>query len=1007
MQPWKAIVLGALAAHTAGAADLREVYRLMQQPPQHHMEPHGDRPPTQPIHRSILSNRKRRVLQSPGSGALSNNDNNSQPQDEPLGKQSSRPAEPTPPLLTAGWWVRVSEETGQNVWNYAPESRRAASSAIYTYKVHREGRGLEENEDGVEEGSDQASVVAKAGLEEGGDGASVATTASETENKQTVGANTNGQVEQGAEETDSATTTATATSNKEEHTSKSPKKKHKGSTSNAKGDEYMIISGGYTDHDWATFPVYAFPITSTIRTMSGQWIDLSSSDNFGQITVDSNCTEEDSVAARDKLHAQAQFLDAEDDEDPWEEAQSCAPTGRMGHASTVHNDKLYVFGGLIYDEEQASTSRYRKESFRLEDVPFVYRLDLKEMFEARRAESEGRTPPKVTGWQRIVPRVKPFPTSTGMSSTSAAEVLLTSINRGEMQGGLWSDSTGDHDKFVMYGGLRIAQLEYEGYGHNDPSKFVKGETTFGSTSQHSHKIVELPLGDAWAYDLEKNCWEKITNSYGRPVKDGVDVESSDEVAGEPNDASKAPPTPNTDDSLDDDWIFDDISAYPRPRTAHAATVVGNELIIHGGMGWNERTNDWDGSTDWETLDDMWILDLTTREWRRRFLFPSLVRSYHTLVGWSMEDSIPGWGKDFGFANYTSWEGSVVAAFGGYTTGIDVFSGEELAYVFDDLLISYPPPPKSALDNPLSPWLKVHMKEERDGAEMISTRYEHSAVLSREGVLVVWGGSFSNTKSIKGIWFINVAGEDSTLQLTMAQADEIFNDYERTITALHTIVIMLMFMSISLTLLLGLTQRYQELVQQANDEAAVAAGMALAGQDGVTEQRAHRGNGLHPEIIDTLPRKLYSSSENEGDGAEDCCPICMDEYQEGDELRVLPCSHAMHVACLDAWLLNHPSCPSCRHSLSELVDDRPMMQLRTLRSRLSTNSALARFLQSHSEEGIELGEISIPRETVIDFRYITSLDLTEEDADAEATEDQGSDLASQRPARIPLADVDDE
>ena len=53
---------------------------------------------------------------------------------------------------------------------------------------------------------------------------------------------------------------------------------------------------------------------------------------------------------------------------------------------------------------------------------------------------------------------------------------------------------------------------------------------------------------------------------------------------------------------DDDWMVDDL-LYPRARTAHAATVVGNQLIIHGGMGW-DKINDWDGSTDWETLDDM-------------------------------------------------------------------------------------------------------------------------------------------------------------------------------------------------------------------------------------------------------------------------------------------------------------------------------------------------------------------------------------------------------------------
>lgn len=40
-----------------------------------------------------------------------------------------------------------------------------------------------------------------------------------------------------------------------------------------------------------------------------------------------------------------------------------------------------------------------------------------------------------------------------------------------------------------------------------------------------------------------------------------------------------------------------------------------------------------------------------------------------------------------------------------------------------------------------------------------------------------------------------------------------------------------------------------------------------------------------------------------------CPVCMDEFQEGQELRVLPCSHQFHQACIDEWLLNIAgSCP---------------------------------------------------------------------------------------------------
>ncbi len=153
---------------------------------------------------------------------------------------------------------------------------------------------------------------------------------------------------------------------------------------------------------------------------------------------------------------------------------------------------------------------------------------------------------------------------------------------------------------------------------------------------------------------------------------GVDIPTS---ANKSDDAEDTQATSEEDD----DWWTDlgvDYSLYPRPRTAHAATVVnspdGANLVIHGGMGWNERTNDWDGSTDWETLDDMWILDLNTRQWSRRYVFPLLVRSYHSMVGWTIDESMD---LEEGISNVTSWSGVAAAVFGGYTTGIDVFSGE--------------------------------------------------------------------------------------------------------------------------------------------------------------------------------------------------------------------------------------------------------------------------------------------------------------------------------------------
>lgn len=45
-----------------------------------------------------------------------------------------------------------------------------------------------------------------------------------------------------------------------------------------------------------------------------------------------------------------------------------------------------------------------------------------------------------------------------------------------------------------------------------------------------------------------------------------------------------------------------------------------------------------------------------------------------------------------------------------------------------------------------------------------------------------------------------------------------------------------------------------------------------------------------------------------------CPICIVDFEEGDDLRVLPCEgkHRFHQSCVDPWLLElSASCPICR------------------------------------------------------------------------------------------------
>ncbi|KAK1256516.1 RING-H2 finger protein ATL8 [Acorus gramineus] len=84
-------------------------------------------------------------------------------------------------------------------------------------------------------------------------------------------------------------------------------------------------------------------------------------------------------------------------------------------------------------------------------------------------------------------------------------------------------------------------------------------------------------------------------------------------------------------------------------------------------------------------------------------------------------------------------------------------------------------------------------------------------------------------------------------------------------------------------------------------------------------------GLKKKALKSLPKVSFTGAmESEGDGRGGGgggiaggteCPICLAEFVEGDEIRILPqCGHGFHVSCVDTWLVSHSSCPSCRRIL---------------------------------------------------------------------------------------------
>uniref|UniRef100_W5M5A2 RING-type E3 ubiquitin transferase n=1 Tax=Lepisosteus oculatus TaxID=7918 RepID=W5M5A2_LEPOC len=47
-----------------------------------------------------------------------------------------------------------------------------------------------------------------------------------------------------------------------------------------------------------------------------------------------------------------------------------------------------------------------------------------------------------------------------------------------------------------------------------------------------------------------------------------------------------------------------------------------------------------------------------------------------------------------------------------------------------------------------------------------------------------------------------------------------------------------------------------------------------------------------------------------------CAICLEEFLDGQDLRIISCSHEFHKECVDPWLLQHRTCPLCVHNIME-------------------------------------------------------------------------------------------
>ncbi|XP_076927035.1 E3 ubiquitin ligase BIG BROTHER-related-like [Bidens hawaiensis] len=73
-------------------------------------------------------------------------------------------------------------------------------------------------------------------------------------------------------------------------------------------------------------------------------------------------------------------------------------------------------------------------------------------------------------------------------------------------------------------------------------------------------------------------------------------------------------------------------------------------------------------------------------------------------------------------------------------------------------------------------------------------------------------------------------------------------------------------------------------------------------------------GLSADSIASLQSVVYKT-QNAQNGSSETCVICRLDYEDGDNLTLLPCKHSYHAECITNWLQINKVCPVCSTEVS--------------------------------------------------------------------------------------------
>ncbi|KQJ94780.1 receptor homology region, transmembrane domain- and RING domain-containing protein 2 [Brachypodium distachyon] len=95
--------------------------------------------------------------------------------------------------------------------------------------------------------------------------------------------------------------------------------------------------------------------------------------------------------------------------------------------------------------------------------------------------------------------------------------------------------------------------------------------------------------------------------------------------------------------------------------------------------------------------------------------------------------------------------------------------------------------------------------------------------------------------------------------------------------------------------------------------------------------AREFHGMSSQLVKAMPSLIFTKVQ-EDNCTSSTCAICLEDYSVGEKIRVLPCRHKFHAACVDLWLTSWRTfCPVCKRDANAGTPNLPASETTPLLS----------------------------------------------------------------------------